>query len=636
MINKKSLLAGLLAISAAVIISSCGSAGSSNSGQGGPEVSPEEYTDLGSPVVDTANTAITGTTTPEEGTVVESIVDARIEGSLDTDSGDTGLDDAEEILNGAVSDVVIAAVADSVTSDGTANTSTDAASTTETTDSSDTASNTGTTPSADTGSTSGTTTSTDSGSTSGTTASSDAGSTSETTASTDTGSTSGTSESTGAGSTTGTSVSTDTGSTTDTTASTEPATSDVPVISGDVVDALNNDEAVSQNELEYSLDSSQGRWYEETKKELFSEADAAAIKAQIQTLRGEIKAILASYKDKVVNDNKGNKDNKDKTEAKARIKQIREQIAVLRAKIGNGGRVQSGIYTNWANENLKLNVKRGEPGWYRIIIVAKNRGTLPSNYDRFTFSVNNSGNETVAGISVKASDNVYHRGSADIKLDNPAGTTLNIVWTNDAYMKDKYDANVNIKKVVLKKIKEPKEKAVNAKHLNGDEFSFMDGRWFFENKAAHTFWANQIIGYTFKNLEEGEYEVTVTAKNFDSLPLEKNYKEFNVEIDSDYDSASMNIKADDKNWNHEKVTMNFAEGDTTLYINWTNDVYKENTYDSNIMIKTISIKKVQKSSLTAFLLRTKPGNKVFILGAFLMLSGLIFGLYLKNKNTSEA
>jgi len=624
MINKKSLLAGLLAISAAVVISSCGSAGSSNSGQGGPEVSPEEYTDLGAPVVDTANTAITGTTTPEEGTVVESIVDTKIEGSLDTDSGDTGLADAEEILDGAVSDVVIAAVADDITSDSTTATATDTTSTSVTADSTDAASTAGTEDSADTTSGTGTTTSSDTASTTGTADSTDTAATTGTTTSTDT------------ASTTGTADSTDTAATTETTTSSDTTTSEIPVVSGDVVDALNNDEAVSQNELDYSLDSSQGRWYEETKKELFSEADARAIKAQIQALRGEIKTILASYKDKVVKENKGNKDNKDKSEAKAKIKQIREQIAALRAKIGNGGRVQSGIYTNWANESLKLNVKRGEPGWYRVIIVAKNRGTLPSNYDRFTFSVNNSGNETVAGISVKASDKVYNRGSADIKLDNPAGTTLNLVWTNDAYMKDKYDANVNIKKVVLKKIKDPKETTVNAKHLNGDEFSFMDGRWFFENKAAHTFWANQIIGYTFKNLEEGEYEVTVTAKNFDSLPLEKNYKEFNVEIDSDYDSASMNIKADDKNWNHEKVTMNFAEGDTTLYINWTNDSYKENTYDANIMIKTISIKKVQKSSLTAFLLRTKPGNKVFILGAFLMLSGLIFGMYLKNKNTSEA
>jgi hypothetical protein len=554
MTNKKSFLAGLLAISAAFIISSCGSAGDSNVGQGGPEISPEEYADLGAAAVDTTNAALIGTATPEEGVIVEDNVNVKIEGDLETDSGDTGLAGAESILDGAVSSEAIVAVADGIS------------------------------PATDTSQNADVITD---------------------------------SEDTTADEETDTAVTEPSGTT---------VPSDVIAVNGNAVDALDNDEAVSQSDMDYSLDSSQGRWYEETKKELFSEADAKAIRLEIKALREQIKTILASFKNKETN----------KKDARAQIKQIREKIAVLRAKIGNGGRIQSGIYTNWANENLKLNIKRGEPGWYRVIIIAKNRGKLPENYDRFTFSVNDSNNDTLGGISVKASDTVYHRGSADIRLDNPAGTSLNLVWTNDAYMKDKYDANVNIKKVVLKKIKEPKEKAVNVKHLNGDEFSFTDGRWFFEKTYAHTFWANQIIGYTFKNLEEGEYEVTITAKNYDSLPLEKNYKEFNVEIDSDYDSASMNIKASDKSWNHETVKMNFAKGSTTLYINWTNDSYKENEYDANIMIKTISVKKVQKSSLTAFLLRTKPGNKVFILGAFLMLSGLIFGIYLKNKNTSEA
>lgn len=574
MLNKKNLLISLLALTAAVIISSCGGAGSSNAGQGGPDVSPEQYTDTTTPATDTANTEVTGTTTPEEGVVVDSTVVTKIEGSLDTATGDTGLSDAEVILEGAVSEET-AAVSDTTTSDTASSTTDDTAATTN-----------GTTTTGDTAATA-----TDS-------------------------------------------------SSTGTTVAEETLPTGEPVVSGDAVNALEDDEAVSQAALDYSLDSSKGRWFEEVKTELYSEADAASIKAQIKALREEIKTVLASYK----NGETG------KQAGKARIKQIREEIAVLRAKIGNGGRIQQGIYTNWANENLYLNINKGEPGWYRVIIVAKNRGgNLPEDYSRFTFSVNNSSNDTVAGISVKASDDRYFRGSADIYLENPSGTQLNLLWTNDAYVDNSNDkknnkgsksgisdANVSIKKVVLKKIKEPKTKTVNAKHLNGDEFSFMDGRWFFDNKSAYTFWANQVIGYTFKNLEEGEYEVTITAKNYDSLPLEKNYKEFNVEVDSDYDSATMNIKADDRNWNHEKVTMNFAEGNTTLYVTWANDSYKEGEYDANIMIKSISIKKVQKSSLTAFLLRTKPGNKVFILGAFLMLSGLIFGIYLKNKTSHDA
>ncbi len=583
MLSRKRILGVLFAFSAAIIISSCGGSGDPNAGLGGPDVSPDVYTDTNAPATDTTNTAITGTTTPEEGTIVEPVVDTKIEGSLDTATGDTGLADAEVILDGAASGDTVVPAADTTVSTSTTTDTTPAADTAVTEDTTGTA----TTSTTDTAGTTGTAVSTDT-----------------------------------------TSTTTDTAVSGDTTPPAEDTTvaSGEPVVNGDTIDALEDDEAVSQSGLDYSIDSSQGRWFEETKTELFSEAAAKSVKAEIAALRNEIKEILTSYK----------KGDTNKEAGKAKIKQLREKIAVLRARIGNGGRLQNGIYTNWAKENLFLNIKRGEPGWYRVIIVAKNRGKLPEDYNKFTFSVNNSGNDTVAGIAVKASDNVYYSGSADIKIDNPSGAKLNIIWTNDAYIKDKYDANVSIKKIVLKKIKEPKTKTVNKKRLNGDQFSFMDGRWFFENKAAYTFWASQVIGYTFKNLQEGEYEVTITAKNYDSLPLDKKYKEFNVEVDSDYDSATMKIKADDKNWNKEKVKMNFAEGDTTLYITWTNDSYKEKEYDANIMIKSVSIKKVQKSSLTAFLLKTKPGNKVFILGAFLMLSGLIFGIYLKNKTTKEA
>ena len=593
MLNKKNLLAGMLAISAAVIISSCGSSTGSNTGNGGPDVSPEQYTDLNPPATDAANTEITGTTAAGEGTIIESVVDRKLEESLDVATGDAGIQAAEEVLDG-VKEVTeatstSATSTDTGTSDNTTATSSDTtASTTETSASGDNAATV-----------TETTTST---------------TTTEETAASSTGTTN-------SGETTA--VSSDTTSSGDTTGT---VAAQEPVVSGDAINALEDDEAVAQTNLDYSIDSSQGRWYEETKTDLFSAAEAKSVSAEIESLRNEIKSVLTSYKDGKT----------DKETGKVKIKQLREKIAVLRAKIGNGGRIQTGIYTNWAKENLYLNIKNGEPGWYRIIIIAKNRGKLADDYDRFTFSINNDSNDNLAGISVKASDKVYYSGSADIKLETPANTKLDIVWTNDAYMKDKYDANVSIKKIVLKKIKEPKTKTVNKKRFSGDKFSFMDGRWFFENKAAYTFWANQVIGYTFKNLEEGIYEVTVTAKNYGSLPLEKKYKEFNIEVDSDYDSAVMNIKADDKNWNKEKVTMNFAEGDTTLYLTWTNDSYKENAYDANIMIKSISIKKVQKSSLTAFLLRTKPGNKVFILGAFLMLSGLIFGIYLKNKTSKDA
>ena len=94
----------------------------------------------------------------------------------------------------------------------------------------------------------------------------------------------------------------------------------------------------------------------------------------------------------------------------------------------------------------------------------------------------------------------------------------------------------------------------------------------------------------------------------------------------------MNIKADDKNWNKETVTINFPEGNSTVYFTWTNESYKKDVSDANIMIKSVAIKKVNKSNLTAYLLRTKPGNRMFILGAFFVLSGLVIGIYFKNRS----
>lgn len=419
---------------------------------------------------------------------------------------------------------------------------------------------------------------------------------------------------------------------------------------GNTVEDLENDEEPAQGNLSYSIDSSAGKWYEVAEKEIISSSEHASIKAQIEQLRKEIKAARDEYKsiEKSLKDadstppglaKKEKAGNSDELKAKldeyaSKITSLRKRIAELRASIGHGGSKTGGIVTYWAKQNLFLNVKGGQPGWYRLVIVAKNQGVLPDDYDRFSFSIE-SGNDSIASVSVKASDKTYNRGSAIFKLDRPAGTQLNILWTNDAYLKDKYDANVNIKKIRLVKIKEPVQKAGKVKRLKGDQYSVVDGRWFFDKHEAYTFWADQVIGYTFKNMEEGQYEVTVEATNHGTLPLPKNYREFLVEVDSEYDSATVAIPADEKHYKKAKFTLNFPEGDSTVYFTWVNDSYKENSYDANIKIKSIKVKKIKQSNLTAYLLKTKPGNRVFILSAFLMISAVLLGIYMKNRK-SEA
>ncbi len=392
-----------------------------------------------------------------------------------------------------------------------------------------------------------------------------------------------------------------------------------------VISEIASEEVAGQTTADYELDTSAGKWYTETPGEITSDSDAASTKAKIAELRKQIKEIMKKFAAKEIK----------RKDAMAQIKDLRAQIAKLRAKVGNGGNKIEGIYTAWANQDLFLNINKGESGWYRLIVIAKNHGTLPDSYDRFSFNVTNETGDVIGSLTVKASDKVYNRGSIDFELDQPAGSKLNIVWTNDYYVKDKYDANVNIKKVVLKKIKQPKEKAVKNIHLQGDQYSYMDGRWFFDKQSAYTCWSGQEIGYTFKNMEEGVYEITIEAANYGSLPLPKNYKNFDLIVESDYDSANMAIEASDKGWKKETVTMSFPKGTTTLYITWTNDTYKEGSYDANFMMKSIQVKKVKDSNLTAYLLKTKPGNKIFILAAFLMISGVLLGIYMKNRSASS-
>lgn len=613
MLKRKTVIALISAFTAFLIISCGGGGAGETAGIGGPEVSPDNITEavtgsdiasLTTAVADsTINAELTGTTGTSGELVVEPEVNTTIEGDIDTGSdqgtttatGDTenaGEDTSNSVTNTTDNSTVtediavIIAGGSDVVAGGTTGTETTGSSQEEGGTSESTG--TGTADTGTTASTEGTTTGSDTGTT-------DSGSTSSTV--------------------------TD-NTVTDDDAAVAAGTEDSGA--GETVEDLENDEAVDQGNLVYTLDSSLGKWYEVKESELISDKTAKEIKAQIAQLRAQIKDIRNEFK----------KGKIKRDEAVAQIKAIRKKIAELRASIGNGGSTTGGIVTYWAKQNLYLNIKGGQPGTYRLVIVAKNQGILPDDYDRFSFSVED-GSDSIASISVKASDKAYFRGSAIIKLDKPAGTQLNILWTNDAYLKDKYDANVNIKKIALIKIREPKQKVKTTKRFKGDQYSVVDGRWFFDKHEAYTFWADQVIGYTFKNMEEGQYEVTIEAANHGTLPLPKNYKEFLVEVDSEYDSATVAIPADEKHYKKEKFTMNFPEGDTTVYFTWVNDSYKENSYDANIKIKSIKVKKIKQSNLTAYLLKTKPGNRVFILSAFLMISAVLLGIYMKNRK-SEA
>jgi len=377
-----------------------------------------------------------------------------------------------------------------------------------------------------------------------------------------------------------------------------------------------------QTDIIYSLDSSQGRWFEEERGELFSAEKAKAIREQIKRLRNEIKKIREDYKNNLIS----------KEDAGEKIMEFRDKIADLRGIIGSGGRLKGGIYTDWANENLFLNINNAEPGWYSITIVAKAHQEIPADYDRFSFNIVDAATgDILSSVSVKASADLYFSGKALLKLDNPYGQKLNIVWTNDAYKKDEYNVSLNIKNIILKKAREPRVRTVTNAGFKGDQYTYIDGRWFFDKNDAYTYWANQTIGYTFKNLEEGTYEIKIQATNHGDLDLPKKYDNFIVAVDSHYGSTEIAIPAHNKGWKWGEGTLNLPAGDTTVYLTWLNDSWEDGEYDTNIKIKAVTVKKIKPSNLTAYLLKTKPGNRLFVLAAFLAVSGMLFGIYIKNR-----
>ena len=534
------LLSALTALIMAFSLISCGGGGGSNSGQGGPETTPDSIQVLDPPASDAVEQEVT---TPDQDTV-SSIPDQEIEGSIDGDDPEDALSNLPEDDSADTGGDVSGAEQENASSSDTAEDTGVAE------DGSDTGGDTGVT---ENGSETG-----------GDTAASD---------STD-----------------------DNGS----------DTSDEP----------------DQGNLISSLDSSQGRWFEQESGELFSAEKAKVINDQINQLRNEIKAIWSDYKNNLIT----------RDEAGEKTTALRDKIADLRGVIGSGGRMLGGIYTNWANENLFLNINTAEPGWYKIIIVAKARQEIPENYDRFSFNIVDAATgDILSSVSVKASEDLYFSGKALLKLDNPYGQKLNIVWTNDAYKKDEYDVSLNIKNIILKKTREPKVRTVTSGKVNGDEYSYIDGRWFFDKSDAYTYWANQTIGYTFRNLEEGTYEIKIHATNHGNLDLPKSYDNFIVAVDSHYGSTEIAIPAHNKGWKWGEGTLNIPAGDTTLYLTWLNDSWKDGEFDTNIKIKEITIKKIKPSSLTAYLLKTKPGNRLFVLAAFLAVSGMLFGIYVKNR-----
>lgn len=415
------------------------------------------------------------------------------------------------------------------------------------------------------------------------------------------------------------------------------------------------------------LDTTAGRWYKVEQKDLDSGKSGKYKKNMdsINDFRKKIKDLTANlekaqkdykeaeekYNESVKNSKgKGKGGNnetvsdKERNNAKskvdginAQIKEFLDKIDKARDEIGYGSK-ESGIYTYWANENLRLTVKNvTEPGWYTLRIVAKNyKGNLPAWYKQFNVTVQNETEDVeVGGISIHASDSKYFRGALDVFLDE-GDTDLNLLWTNDAYIENSYDANINIKRVTLKWAQKSNKK-MRRLVRNAHEYTTVDGRFFWDNNSAWTYWQDQTLGFSFPNLEAGKYEITIMGKNYGELPLPTDYEYFTIAVDADGTSAQAQVPAAMKGWRKGTVVLDITGG-TDIMLTWLNDSWKENEYDANFQFKKLMLKRVDesdRSALAAYLLGTKSGNRVLMSGVLLALIGLIAMISLWNRGRAK-
>ena len=383
--------------------------------------------------------------------------------------------------------------------------------------------------------------------------------------------------------------------------------------------------AVECSNRSVELDTSKGRWFKTDEAVLpgkkLNKGQKNAIRKQIRAHRKTIKSLRGAIK------SGGNK-----TALKANISRLKAKIADLRAELGFGN-TRKGIHTYWANQKLYLRVKNNcKAGYYKLKIVAKNiHGPLPDFYKKFSLSVKNETTGHIAqGMFIKAQDERYRRGRVLVYIGEGDSNIL-ILWKNDAWKKGVYDANIQIKKVKLKYKRYVRQRSKMARKAT--QYCYTKGRWFWDAKTARTYWANQTIGYCFKNLKPGKYKVQVRAKNYGKVPA--GYTDFNVVAAADGVSGRLNIKADTKKYHKGSTILDITDSSPMVLLTWTNDKWVPSKgEDANIQIRRVKLIRVgdsERSALAAFIMSAAKGNNAMILITLMIAVIGLLGVMLWSK-----
>jgi len=346
-----------------------------------------------------------------------------------------------------------------------------------------------------------------------------------------------------------------------------------------------------------------------------------------------------------VEDNKGKDDQKN---CKAMVKEIdtskgrwynTAESLLPHPKQKNKFIKAKGIHTYWAYEKLLVKVNSNcEGGKYELIIVAKNLGKLPAWYHFFVVKVfNEKTGENLGTMLIRASDQRYHRGKLIVTL--PKGENiLNILWTNDAWQPNEYDANIQIKRIQIRKVSAKEPKQILSR--KGSNFCDVNGRWFIGDNppSAYTYWQNQTVSYCLRTQKAGKYEIIVRAGNAkNGLPLMPEYKEFKLLVAANGNSNYITIPAEQGKYHRGSTTLDLPAGDIVLNVTWLNDMYKPPEYDANIEIVRVRLKRVGdiESPIAAFLLQNPNVTyQVVIPGIILTLGALGMIYWIRKQKTA--
>jgi hypothetical protein len=278
------------------------------------------------------------------------------------------------------------------------------------------------------------------------------------------------------------------------------------------------------------------------------------------------------------------------------IDQLRNGIVDMRGQL-QAGRKAKGIFAYSANQILDLDIVNNcKAGWYRVKVIARNNGTLPSWYENFKLEVLY-GVTAKTYINIPASDKGYFSGkSAPVFIPNGA-KTIEIIWKNDAWSKNNYDANINIKDVRLVKVKERKKKKLLVK--NALEICDSRGKWYSSRRDMYTFWGKQELYYCFSDLPAGEYKVSILGKNTSDssgYTIPSFYENFEIAVGNSktQQQVTVFVPASDYVFKRGKSATKIMHngGDLKLYVYWKNDYYdKKEKHDANFRMRNIRLHK---------------------------------------------